>query len=404
MTAMSAFASASVEEPLPAWSNPFARALAIAPAQLPQFQLQLFAAEDEGRTEAPSDRRKREEREKGNVPRSQDVASSAVLLGTVAALFLAGGWIAGQCMQIFRIFLDQDYSVLTALNVEELRALGLQIFWRTALIVTPVMVAAFVMGIAGNVVQFGLLFTAQPLAFNPERLIPDFKRVLPVRRTLYNLLKILVQVILIAVAAYIIIIDDFIPMLKSGDMGLSKALTLFAWAAFKLLVVAALILLGLAIPDYFYQRFEYMENLKMTVSEAKRERRDDEGDPLIRQRQRERGFQLRRQRDMLREVPQADVVITNPTHFAVALRYDPAKNPAPIVIAKGADNLAFLIRTIARQNDVPIEENPRLARVLYEDVEVGREIPETLYRVVSMIFGRLRRFRGSVAAGMAARG
>ncbi len=107
---------------------------------------------------------------------------------------------------------------------------------------------------------------------------------------------------------------------------------------------------------------------------------------------------------MLREVPQADVVITNPTHFAVALRYDPAKNPAPIVIAKGADNLAFLIRTIARQNDVPIEENPRLARVLYEDVEVGREIPETLYRVVSMIFGRLRRFRGSLATGMAARG
>ncbi|MBX7058852.1 MAG: EscU/YscU/HrcU family type III secretion system export apparatus switch protein [Leptospirales bacterium] len=367
------------------------------PQALPRFELQRFAAEDEGRTELPSERRKREEREKGNVARSQDLVSSSVLLGTVAALFVSGAWITGQSLHVFRSFLDQDYAALSTLNVEELRRLGLQIFWRTALIVAPVMAAAFVMGIAANIAQFGFLFTAQPLAFNPERIIPDFKRVLPVRRTLYNLLKILVQVVLIAVAGYIIVMDDFLPLLKSGDMGVTRALTLFAWTAFKLLIVTALILFGVAIPDYFYQRFEYMENLRVTVSEAKRERKEDEGDPMIRQRQRERAYQLRRQRDMLKEVPAADVVITNPTHFAVALQFDPSKHSAPTVVAKGADNLAFIIRTIARENGVPIEENPRLARVLYEDVEIGREIPETLFRVVSAIFARLQRFRRGAA-------
>ncbi|MCB1316013.1 MAG: EscU/YscU/HrcU family type III secretion system export apparatus switch protein, partial [Leptospiraceae bacterium] len=338
--------------------RPVLRVFDLPEAELPLIALQRFAAEDEGRTELPSERRKREEREKGNVPRSQDLASAAVLIGTVVALFFGGTLIYRQITDVFVGFLGTDYSQLTRLEMADVRNLAMDMAWRTAKIVAPIMIIAMIMAIVGNVLQFGLLFSAQALEFKPERLIPDFKRVLPVRRNFFNLGKILLQVIIIGTAAYLVIVDDYLPMLRTADMELNKAVLLFAWVAFKLLVVTAIILILLSVPDYFYQRYEYMENLKVTVSESRRERKDEEGDPMIRQRQRERGYELRRQRNMLQDVPRADVVVTNPTHYAVALQYDAGRAQAPIVLAKGADHLAFSIRTIARENRVPIEENP----------------------------------------------
>jgi flagellar biosynthetic protein FlhB len=390
---------------LPAGCDPFGfRPYGLGPAGCELYRgvtydLQRFAAEDEGRTEDPTERRKREERDKGNVPKSQDVTSAAVLIGTVVALFLGGTFMLRMIMGVFQNYLGMDFGAIGNLTVEQVRAEAMHIFWYSAIIVAPIGIAAIFMAVVGSISQFGLLFTLQPLAVKFERMIPDFKRVLPVRRTMVNLLKIIVQVILIASISYIMIVDDYLPMLKTANMGLTQAITLFAWVAFKLLVVAALILFVLAVPDFFYQRFEYMENLKMTVSEAQRERKDEEGDPMIRQRQRERAYDLRRQRNMLDEVPGADVIVTNPTHFAVALKYDSSLAQAPLVIAKGADNLAFQIRKIGRENQVPIQENPQLARVLYSEVEVGQEIPETLYRVVSLVFARLDRFRNSAAVG-----
>ncbi len=367
-------------------------------ATLPTYDLQRFAAEDEGRTEDPTERRQREEREKGNVPKSQDVTSAAVLIGTVAMLFLAGSLMLRMILHVFRHYFEYDFSVVGTYALEDIQAVAMNVFWYSALITAPIGLAAFFFAIVGNVSQFGLLFTLQPLSIKPERMKPDFKRVLPARRTLVNLLKIIVQIILIAGSSYLITVDDYLPMLKTANMDLPQAITLFAWVAFKLLVVAALILFAVAIPDFFYQRFEYMENLKMTVSEARRERKDEEGDPMIRQRQRDRAYELRNRRNMLEQVPGADVVVTNPTHYAVALQYDPGQAQAPLVIAKGTDHLAFLIRNIARENNVPIQENPQLARTLYAEVEIGQEIPETLYQVVSMIFARLDKFRSSTGA------
>ncbi len=366
------------------------------PEKLPVFDLQRFAAEDEGRTEDPTERRQREERDKGNVPKSQDVASASVLIGTVLALFFSAAYMFHQTRNVFTKFLGGEYGTFYDLQTSDVRMMILGLFWETAKIVGPVMITALIMAIVGNVSQIGLLFTTEPLQFRPERLIPDFKRILPVRRTMYNLLKILVQTIIIAAIAYFLVMDDFIPMLKSAGMGLEQAVALFGIVSFKLLIVCAVVSLALAIPDYFYQRFEYMENLKMTVSESKRERREMEGDPLVRQRQRERGYELRRQSNMLKEVPRADVVITNPTHFAVALLFKPEVDPAPVVTAKGSDSLALKIRLIARENGVPIQESPALARQLYSEVEVGQTIPATLYQVISQIFSRLAKFKKGV--------
>ncbi|MBW7859337.1 MAG: EscU/YscU/HrcU family type III secretion system export apparatus switch protein, partial [Leptonema sp. (in: Bacteria)] len=154
-----------------------------------------------------------------------------------------------------------------------------------------------------------------------------------------------------------------------------------------------ILLLLISIPDYFYQRFEYLENLKMNISDVRRELKEDVGDPLLRQRQRERAMQMRQNKQMLDEVPRADVVITNPTHFAVALVYDPVAAAAPVVIAKGQDSFALMIRRIARESNVHIEENQPLARALYDQVEVGAEIPENFYRSIVLILQKLQRFQ-----------
>ncbi len=363
-------------------------------AELPCYDLQRFAAEDEGRTELPGERRRREERLRGNVARSQEIVSATVLLGAVAILFLAGTYIISSIQTFFLKYLQNDFSSYHKLFAqEEVQLYFLDLSMQIAKIVAPIMLVSFVMAIVGNISQVGLLFTLQPLALRIDRLRPDFRRVLPSRRTLFNLGRVTLQVVLVAVAAYIIISQDYLPMLQSADMGLGRAVTFFGWVAFKLLVVTALILAILSVPDYLYQRFEYFENLKITFSEARRERKDEEGDPLVRQRQRDRAYELRRQRKMLQEVPDSDVVIVNPTHFAVALKYEPNISQAPVVVAKGADHVAFLIRRIAQKHDILIEENPALARTLYREVEVGHEIPETLYQVISLVFARIDRFR-----------
>jgi flagellar biosynthetic protein FlhB len=291
------------------------------------------------------------------------------------------------------MYLSQIASVGTGFGQEEVRLLLRDFFFQTGTIIFPVLLAAMILGIAGNLVQVGFLFTTQPLAFQPERLIPDFKRVLPVRRNFVNLIKVIVEVMAVGFLAYLIVVDDLIPMLRTSGMDLRGAVALFASIAFKLLIAAGVLLFVISIPDYYYQRFEYLENLKMSISEVKRELREDVGDPLLRQRQRERAMELRKNRQMLDEVPKADVVITNPTHYAVALRYDPLQASGPVVVARGVDSLALIIRRIAKEHGVHVEENPPLARALYDQVEVGQEIPATFYRSIALIFQKLDRFR-----------
>jgi flagellar biosynthetic protein FlhB len=308
-------------------------------------------------------------------------------------LFLFAGFMAERIFQVFRIYLSRIASVGTGFGEEEVRLLLRDFFFQTGAIIFPVLIIAMILGIVGNLVQVGFMFTTRPLEFQLERLIPDFKRVLPVRRNFVNLLKVLVQVIAVGFLAYLIVIDDLIPMLKTSGMELRGAVALFGSIAFKLLIATGVFLLAIAIPDYYYQRFEYLENLKMSISDVKRELKEDVGDPMLRQRQRERAMQMRQNRQMLDEVPTADVIVTNPTHFAVALRYDPLQASAPLVVAKGADSLALMIRRIARENGVHIEENPPLARALYDQVEIGEEIPENFFRSIVLIFQKLERFR-----------
>jgi len=195
---------------------------------------------------------------------------------------------------------------------------------------------------------------------------------------------------------YYIISNDFLSLMKLSGMGVSQSLRELGFICFKLMMVMAVILLVLAIPDYMYQRYEFTESIKMTKEEVKQETREMEGDPLTKQRRRQKAFDMYR-RNMLKEVKKADVVITNPTHFAIALRYDPMFEDAPRVLAKGADHLAFMIRNLARQNDITIVENKPLARELYSNVVEGDIVPEQFYSVLISIFINIEGIRERLA-------
>ena len=364
-------------------------------AKLSIYDLQRFAkAENEGRTELPSERYKREERNKGNVLRSQEITKAAILIGVVLVLFMSSLYMLSSIKLIFKSYFEPvDAFIKGNLSLQEIKNLFYSTIIHTTLIIAPIGIISVLMAIVANVAQFGLVFSAEPLSFKLERIVPDFKRVLPNARTTFNLFKLLVQILSISVAAYLIIMSDYLAVLKSANTSLAEAIWIFAWVSFKILTVSAVILAILSIPDYLYERHEYLEKLKMTVSESRRERKEEEGDPWIRQRQRDAASRLRQDRNVLYETAKADVLITNPTHYAVALQYDQEFAPAPVIIAKGSDHLAFLMRNIAKENEIHIEENPSLARFLYDEVEIGKEIPENLYKVVSTIFAKLRRFQ-----------
>ena len=360
------------------------------------FHLQRFAAEDEGRTEKPSDRLLREERQKGNVAKSSEIVSSTVLLANITVLFFTGLYMIYELTLLFQKSFSLNFADLgSELNSEFLKSLFVNALTSVAKILSPMLIAAVLMGIIANVAQVGFLFTAHPLVINFQRLVPKFERVLPNSKTAFALLRTIFQVTCIGLAAYAILSIEIVSVLQTSDMGLREVLTAYAIVVIEILFAVAILLVFLAIPDFFFQKHVHTEKLKMTLPEAQRESKEQEAHPQLRLRQREHSYALLKDyQQVIKEVPKADVVITNPTHYAVALLFHPETDDAPVVVAKGVNHLAWVIRNLAKKHGVLIEENVQLARTLYRDVEVGREIPETLYRVISIIFQRLYRMRG----------
>jgi len=179
---------------------------------------------------------------------------------------------------------------------------------------------------------------------------------------------------------------------KLADSSVSAALLLVSSLTIKIIIWSSVVILALAIPDYMFQRSEFMDSLKMTKHELKQELKETQGDPHMRMRLRQMQRDIMT-RTMIREVPKADVVITNPTHFAVALRFDRNETPAPMVIAKGVDSMALRIREIAKEHEILLVENRPLAQELYKRLEIGDMIPEDLYRAVSLVYAELYRAR-----------
>jgi flagellar biosynthetic protein FlhB len=267
-------------------------------------------------------------------------------------------------------------------------------------LVLPIVLVAFIAALAGNIVQVGFLFTVKPLVPDFSRIVPRFgrffKRAFFSGEAVFNLAKSMFKVAVIVVIAYLNIRAEIEKITNLMTVPFMVSFTFIVSIAFRIIVEATIAMLVLAIFDYVFQQRQHLESLKMSRQEVKEERRMYEGDPLVRSRLRERMREIM-SRSMIRAVPEADVVITNPTHYSVALEYDRIVNPAPLVVAKGVDSLALKIREIAEENAVPIIENRPLARALYNEVEVGDTIPEKYYEVMAAVIAEAWRISGKAA-------
>ena len=362
------------------------------------FDLQLFAAEDEGRTEQPTEYKKRKAREEGKVVKTQELPSALVLLFGFFLIFLFLRSISKTSIHMMEYYLGLVTEVSN--SGENVIYLLKPILPVIVKIIAPILGVVFLAAFLGNVAQVGFRFSTKPIQVDLSRINPNpirfFTKVLFSRQTLVNLGKSVFKVAAISGISFLLIRKDLFSIMQTIDMGLLQSLRLGLIIAFKLIMVTSGVLLVLSVPDYLFQRFEHLESLKMTRQEVKEERRLLEGDPLMRARMRERQREFARRR-MIQEVPKADVVITNPTHFAVALMYEALKMSAPRCIAKGQDLIAQRIKKIAEENDVTVVENKPLARELYKRVDIGEEIPDDLFSAVAEVLAFVYKLKGEQA-------
>jgi len=363
-----------------------------------RFDLQLFAAEDEGRTEEPTEYKKRKAREEGKVAKTQELPSALILLFGFFVIFLLSKVMYRNLMGMMRLYLGSVQQVVNSgENMVFLLRPILPIIVKT---VGPIVGVVFIAAIIGNVAQVGFQFSIKPIQPDVSKINPNpirfFQRVLFSKQTAVNLGKAIFKIATIGVVAFLLIRRDIDTILQTIDMGLPQGVYIILSMAFKLVMIVSGILLILSIPDYIFQRRQHIESLKMTKQELKEERKLLEGDPLLRARMRERQRAYARKR-MMHEVPTADVVITNPIHFAVALKYEALRMSAPSCVAKGQELLAQRIKDIAEEHDVPVVENRPLARELYRRVEIGDEVPDELFTAVAEVLAFVYKLRQKAA-------
>jgi len=355
-----------------------------------RFDLQLFAAEDEGRTEEPTEKKIREAREKGQVVKTQELPQALVVIAGCLVLLVFSSWMYGSMAKITRFYLSSFAGKSITTRWFELEMLKL--IFECAKLLFPVFLATNIGAIIGEVSQVGFQISTHPLQLDWSKMKLDpasiMKKIFFSRQIAANLLKSVTKVVLIGFVSYLIIKGDLDQILKTPDISIALAMSNMVYVGFKIVIWSTVLLMVLGIPDYFFQKSEFMESLKMSKQEMKEELKETMGDPHVRQRMREMQREIV-MKNMIREVPKADVVVTNPTHYAVALKYDRDTMYAPAVIAKGVDSMALKIREVAKENNIEIIENRPLARELYSSVEVGDIIPDALFRAVSFVYAEL---------------
>ncbi|MDR3356861.1 MAG: flagellar biosynthesis protein FlhB [Spirochaetaceae bacterium] len=355
-----------------------------------RIDLQWFAAEDEGRTEEPTETKIRKAREEeGRVAKSQDlVGAIGLLIPALAILFLAP-YLLRNCVEMVRFYFLRAAELDPGRDGGIVFGVFLSYFARLAL---PLLGIALAASLFSNIIQVGFVFTTKPLGFKFERVIPNlgayFRKTLFSANSLFNFFKSIFKMAAVGGVAFFLIRSDIEKLANLQTAELYLSVTTVASLAVRLLIFTALLLLLLSIPDYMFQRAQFRESLKMSRQEVIEERKQDEGDPRIKQRLRRRMQELLAVK-IREELPKADVVITNPTHFAVALQYNRSLE-GPRVLVKGEDELALRIRRLAIELEVPVVENKPLARALYTEVEIGDYVPVKYWAVVAEILKRVK--------------
>ncbi len=345
------------------------------------------------KTEKPTHWRLQKARREGNIPRSKEINEGFILLMLAISMIYYLPFVGRTIIDSFRYFYSvAPYFRLDITNFIHLMGVALKIF---VIIMIPISVFFLAVSVITTVSQGGFKFTFKRLSWNFERLnfFKGFKKIIASRGTLVELLKNFIKIIVIAWISYTTIKGNLDKLIFLSQKPFEVILRNIGEVAFSISFKVAIFILFLSIFDYIYQRYDYMENLKMSKQEVKEEFKQYEGNPQIKGRIRNIQYSYAMKR-MMQEVPKADVVITNPEHYAVALKYDKDKMQAPEVVAKGADYIALKIKSVAKENDVPIVENPPLARRIYKDVEIGDPIPMELYQAVAEVLAYVFKLKG----------
>ncbi len=352
-----------------------------------------MAAEDEGRTEQPSEYKLEKARKEGRVAKSQEISAALILLMCVVALVFLSRWLFNEIITVFKFYFTQvsSYQIKNPAFISAF----FNVFIKCVL---PLGLIGAISAVAGNIIQTrGFIFSLKPIEPKFSKIVPKIgeylKKTIFSAKGLFNVAKSIGKVAVICFVAYIYIKKDLfvlIDIIDNGDIG--TALGQVAKMAAQILITVAVIFLAISIPDYFVQRHDFMEEMKMTKQEVKEEYKEMEGDPEVKSKLQQMQRQLLSQ-NIPKAVAESDVVVTNPTHFAVALKYDPDVADSPMVNAKGEDNTALTIRRIAAENNISIVENRPVARDLYTNLEVGDIIPEVYYSAIAVIYSHLEKYQ-----------
>lgn len=354
-----------------------------------------MAEDSDDKTEEPTDRKLSQAREQGNIPTSQEVKIWAGLVGALVVVTLFAPYMARDIGRLLLPFVEHPHAfpmeradvgqLLSTITVDMIK-----------LLIMPMMLLV-VLAIISAMGQSGLMFL-------PDKLTMDFSKLSPGKgiqrifsgRNLVEFIKSLFKVGAIGFVIFLILKSHMSEYAGLAALDLMAVMDYLRHQVITMIMVVVLMVFVLAAADWFYQRWAFTQQMKMTKQEIKDEHKQTEGDPMIKGRLRALRMQRARQR-MMAAVPRASVVVTNPTHYAVALQYDQDSMGAPVLVAKGVDLIAKRIRDLATENEVPIVENPPLARALYATVELDQEIPPEHYKTVAEIIGYVMKLKGELA-------
>lgn len=362
-----------------------------------KLDIQYFANDEGGeKTEEPTAKKQSEARKEGQVAKSVEISTAFLFIGMFYGLKMFAKYMYGNISDVMNF----SFSLLPIINegiVQEdyIHKLIVYIFGNILITVAPIFLISMTIGIITNLVQVGWHPTSKPLQpkFSKLNPISGFKRLFSFK-SLFELLKSIIKLTIISVVIYGIIKDELNRIQTLLDMEILQAAIYIGNLIVDIGLAVGMYFIFIAAADFAYQKFHHHKDLKMTKQEVKEEYKNAEGNPEIKSKikQKMREASMRR---MMNDVPKADVIITNPTHYAVALKYDREKSSAPIVVAKGEDHLAKKIKEVAKQNNIEIVENKYLARTIYATVDIGKEIPPELYQAVAEVLAFVYNLKNS---------
>lgn len=353
-----------------------------------------MAEDQQERTEEATQQRREDFRKRGQVAQTRELASVFVLLGTALLFWALGRYALQQVSDLITFVLGPN--LVEAIRLNQMAPIVLFVCKKMIFLLGPVVLMLLLLSIVSTVIQVGFLYNEEALDFNPAKLNPvaGFQKIFSLKSVVEGL-KSLLKLVLVSSVIYAIIRNELVLLPKLSFFSVSEILSYAGTLILKLLGVLGMFMAVIAGADYFFQRWDVEKQMRMTKQEVKEEHKSREGDPMIKARIRRIQREIAGKR-MMKDVPKADVIVTNPTHIACAIVYDPKTMAAPKLIAKGSGLIAEKIKEIARENSVPVLENKPLARAIFKTLKIGQTIPRELFTAVAEVLSYVYRLKKKV--------